>query len=210
MKIPTTLVIATSAILAFVIPEMATALQVDFDAIATGQWWRIFTGHVTHFDASHLFWDWVVFVVLGAVCEIRHRRFFPFAMGVMAAGITVSIAAGCPQIDTYRGLSGIDTGLFVWFVIDQGLASWRANDRMVSALWMIPAIGLVGKSLFEFQTGQTMFVDSSSFQPLVESHLAGAAFGAACSLACTLAVSGLPWPSSGIPIRAPELARRRG
>ncbi|TWU57807.1 rhombosortase [Rubripirellula reticaptiva] len=183
MKTPTTIVVAIAAIATFASPSLATLCQVDFDLIGDGQWWRILTGHFTHFDGSHLFWDLLMFGVLGAVCECRHRRFFPFAMAFMAAGITASIAVWCDGIDVYRGLSGIDTGLFVWFVIDQCRASWMANDKKSAALWLVPAIGLVGKSIFEAQTGQTVFVDSSTFTPLVQSHLAGAAIGVVCASA---------------------------
>ncbi|MGB7326570.1 MAG: rhombosortase [Rubripirellula sp.] len=186
MKTPTTIVVAIAAIATFASPSLATLCQVDFDLIGDGQWWRIVTGHFTHFDGSHLFWDLLMFAVLGAACERRHRRFFPFAMAVMAAGITASIAVWCDGIDVYRGLSGIDTGLFVWFVIDQCRSSWAANDKTTAALWLAPAIGLVGKSIFEAQTGQTLFVDSSTFTPLVQSHLAGAAIGAVCALSTSM------------------------
>ncbi|TWU56866.1 Rhomboid family protein [Rubripirellula tenax] len=181
MKTPTTWIIAASALIAFAFPSIATSCQVDFDLIGDGQWWRVLTGHFTHFDGSHLFWDLLMFVALGVACERKHRRLFPIAMAVMAAGITASIGYWCDSIGIYRGLSGIDTGLFVWFVIDQCRASWSANEKKTAAMWLIPAIGLVGKSIYEATTGQTMFVDSSTFTPLVESHLAGAAIGAGVS-----------------------------
>ena len=42
------------------------------------------------------------------------------------------------------------------------------------------SLALLGKLTFEVTTGYTLFVDTSGFAPLVESHLAGAGFGIGC------------------------------
>ena len=181
-RFPTTILVASAALVAFAYPSVGSLCEVDFDLIGDGQWWRIFTGHFTHFDGSHLFWDLLMFVVLGVACESRHGRWFPFAMLAMATGITGAIAMTCNNINVYRGLSGIDTGLFVWFVIDQCCSHWSLQERATALLYLAPAIALVGKSIFEATTGQTLFVDSSSFTPLVQSHVAGAAIGASFAI----------------------------
>ncbi len=180
---PVTIVVAVAAIIATISSAVATWCQVDFTLIADGQWWRILTGHITHYGFSHLFYDLLMFVVLGAMCEHRHRRRFASAWIAMAAGITAVIAACCDDIVVYRGLSGIDTGLFVWFIVDQCRDRWSENSKVAASLWSLPAFALIGKSIYEATTGQTLFVDSSTFIPLVQSHLAGAAIGACYGVA---------------------------
>ena len=171
-------------------------LQVDFQAIAGGQWWRIWTGHLTHFDGNHLFWDLMMFAGLGAVCERRHPKQFKLAMMVMAACITAWISMACEEITLYRGLSGIDTGLFVWFVADHAIDAWQRRDRFSSLMWAVPCAALMAKLIYEAKTGQTLFVDSSGFTPLVQSHLAGAVVGLTLSVAGAYQVIGNGLPSS--------------
>ncbi len=179
---PVTILVSAMALLAWASPAITSWLQLDFMAVTDGQWWRIWTGHLTHYDGNHLFWDLLMFAILGASCERIVGSRFPAMLAIITAGISASIAWWCPEITVYRGLSGIDTALFVWFVADQSVRAWNREERIVAALWIAPSAGLVGKLLFEASTGNTLFVDSSSFTPLVQSHLAGAAFGLLASV----------------------------
>ena len=43
-------------------------------ALQAGEIWRLATCHLTHWNAEHLQWDLLMFVVLGAVCELRNPR----------------------------------------------------------------------------------------------------------------------------------------
>ncbi len=174
---PITIIIAVVASLALAVPGLSNWLQLDFSAVADGQWWRVWTGHLTHYDGQHLFWDLLMFVVLGAACEKENPRQFAAAIALMAAGITVAIGLFCHDITVYRGLSGVDTGLFVWFVGDQCRRSWIAKERVAATIWIVSCLALIGKLIFEAMTGKTLFVEASTFTPLVESHLAGAVIG---------------------------------
>ena len=180
---PVTIAVAVIALLAWACPTLTLWLQLDFNAVADGQWWRIWTGHLTHYDGNHLFWDLIMFAVLAGACEHRHPRPFALAIAVMIAVISAAIGYLCEQVSVYRGLSGIDTGLFVWFVADQCRDCWRSRDRVSAMLWLSLSMGLIGKLLYEVTTGQILFVDASGFTPLVESHLAGAAIGLICFVA---------------------------
>jgi rhomboid family GlyGly-CTERM serine protease len=175
------MIVSLVALLAYVFPTMSQWLQLDFDAVARGQWWRIWTGHLTHYDGGHLFWDLLMFATLGAVCERRHPSLFLPAILLIVAVISVSIGLFCDGITLYRGLSGLDTGLFVWFVGDQCRECSFRGERVFAMLWLMPVVGLIGKLIFEATTGQTLFVDSTAFTPLVESHIAGATIGLMCS-----------------------------
>lgn len=177
---PVTTTVSLIALLSWASPSLSHWLQLDFNAVSDGQWWRIWTGHLTHYDGNHLFWNLIMFAVLGGACERRHPRPFALAVAVMIAIISASIAILCKQVTVYRGLSGIDTGLFVWFVVDQCRDSLRSRDRVSAILWLSLLMGLIGKLVYEITTGQILFVDASGFTPLVESHLAGAAIGLLC------------------------------
>jgi rhomboid family GlyGly-CTERM serine protease len=181
-RYPVTILVALVAGLAWVSPGLSGWLELDFGLVRSGQWWRIWTGHLTHYDGNHLFWDLLMFVVLGAVCEDVHRHRFAIGMTIMMAGIAGVVAFWSSDVHLYRGLSGIDTGLFVWFVSDQFVRCWRQKDRRTAMAWFASVAGLLGKLGYEATTGQTLFVDSANFTPLVESHLAGAALGLLCAI----------------------------
>lgn len=184
MSYPTTLLIAILAIASFASSALSDALQLDWQAVGAGQWWRLWTGHVTHYGLSHLFWDWLMFVVLSSACERRHPRFYAGILAAMMLGVSLAVGAFCTGIEVYRGLSGIDSGLFVWFVLDRSRDAWRARNlessidqRWIAFAWIIPLVGLIGKLIYEAVSGNTLFVNSDTFRPLVEAHLAGAVLG---------------------------------
>ena len=171
--IPVTIAVASVAVVAFMVPGVTDYLQLDMEQAFGGEFWRIITGHVTHYGSSHLFWDLLMFVVLGAVCERRCGVLYGPALAMMAVVISASIAIGCPQIGVYRGLSGLDTGLFAWFVADQAVQAVRRREWGSAGIWLAMGGGLLCKLGFEWATGATLFVDSDGFVPLVQSHLAG-------------------------------------
>ena len=172
-----TIILSLIAVLASVIPSLPQTMELDFHRVADGQWWRIWTGHLTHYDGDHLAWDLLMFVALGATCERAHPQRFMAAIAFMTAGISLIIGLMCSEIGFYRGLSGIDTGLFVWLVADRARHNFVDRNLLATSLWLLPVLGLVGKLFYESLTGTTLFVDASTFTPLVESHLAGVALG---------------------------------
>jgi rhomboid family GlyGly-CTERM serine protease len=179
----TTIIVSLLALLAYANPALTQSLQLDFSAVTSGQWWRIWTGHLTHYDGQHLFWDLLMFAVLGAACERQHPRLFAAAIALMIAGISTAIGFVCEDVSVYRGLSSLDTALFVWFITDQVRQSILGRDPVAAFLWLAPGVGLIGKLLYEATTGQTLFVDATNFTPLVESHLAGVVMGLLCGVA---------------------------
>ena len=174
---PFTFSIAAIAILAHFIGPLRNALELDRVLVWQGQWWRIWTGHITHFSAEHLFWDLGMFVVLGVLCERGRVR--AFAMMMFAMSMVVSLVVGWthPELTVYRGLSGLDTGLFTWFIIDQVIANLKCGNRRYAVLWFAGVLALLAKLVYEIGTGTTLFVDAGEFVPLVEAHLAGALVG---------------------------------
>lgn len=62
------------AVLATVHPAFHAWCVLDRDALAAGEVWRLWTGHLTHFSASHLVVDALVFTLLAAALRRAGER----------------------------------------------------------------------------------------------------------------------------------------
>lgn len=176
-RYPVTLLGTMAALLVFFVPGASELFQLDFAAVAGGEFWRVVTGHWTHFDSSHLFWDVLMFAGLSAACEANAGKWYAGLLVVMGLVVSSGVAVCCPEISVYRGLSGLDTGLFCWLVADRIVRAARERELAVLAGGAILALALLAKLGFEWKTGETLFVAAGDFQPLVQSHLFGAALG---------------------------------
>jgi rhomboid family GlyGly-CTERM serine protease len=177
-------------------------LTFDRGAIAAGEVWRFFTGHLVHWNTDHLLWDVLMFAVLGAMVERRSRRALVGVLALSAAAISAAVWFGNPTMIQYRGLSGIDSALFTFVAAALVRDARRAGHS--TALWATVAmtVGFVGKIGYEVATGQTLFVDSSSagFIPLPIAHAIGGAAGIVVWLVATReTASKLPGCAPGIP-----------
>lgn len=171
-----TLSICVITLLIALIPGAATLMQWDRTAIGGGEWWRVFTGHLTHWNFDHLVWDLVTFAALGVLCEREGRGRMVACLAVASVVIAGVIGFAVPAIDLYRGLSGLDTALFVLFTGSSWMAAWRAAQWRKAALWSIPLLAMTAKLAYETATGRVLFVDAAEagFEPLAAAHLAGA------------------------------------
>ncbi len=178
-----TVTIAAITIVIHTLSRAAT-LQYDRAAIAAGETWRLFTGHLTHWNTDHLFWDLLMFVVLGILIETQSKRTLAWLILGSASAISMFTWLLCPELATYRGLSGIDTTLFVF------VACRYLFDAIGNRQWrqcMVPAVLLgsaLGKFSYEALTGSTLFVDSQSagFTVFLDAHLVGVAIGIMAAL----------------------------
>lgn len=180
-----TILIAVATFVSSIVPEIASGWTLSFGHLEEGQWWRLWTGHCTHYGASHLFWDLLMFLLLAGACERRYPRQFPIVLLAMMGSLGLAVWWWCSEVGQYRGLSGVDTGLFLWFIADRIYSAWTTQRSFEVGAWASLAFALLGKLGYEAATGQTLFVDASDFQPLVESHLAGALGGAVFGIAAT-------------------------
>ena len=178
------LLLAAAAVAIHFWPGLAPALEYDRAAVLDGEAWRLLTGHWTHFTFDHLFWDVAVFAGLGWLCaSIDRRRFWAVTLG-SALLISVLLLAFMPFVSVSRGLSGIDSALFVTLGIH--FLRERAKDRQWGWVTLAGAVllGFAGKVVFEMATGTTVFVDSAAagMTPLPLAHVAGAAVGLAAGI----------------------------
>jgi rhomboid family GlyGly-CTERM serine protease len=182
--IAVTVSLAVAAVAIQWIPRWADLLQFDRQAILDGQWWRMLTGHLTHWNVDHLFWDLAMFVFLGAMVERQSRLRLVAVCLVSAVSISFLVLWGQLDLRTYRGLSGLDTALFVYLACDQLAGAWRQRSWGEGLLPAILLAGFGGKLLYEVLTGSTLFVDgqTAGFVVVVMAHAVGAAAGAVLAL----------------------------
>jgi rhomboid family GlyGly-CTERM serine protease len=169
---------ALSAVL-FAVPGAAEALQYDRrQAGPGGEFWRLLTCHWTHWSVDHLLWNTVTFAVLGLCCAARQAPASLSCLGISAVAIPLALHLGCPQLVTYRGLSGLDSALFVFLalhLLDEG----RRERDGVRALTACAGLGLyLAKTACECWTGTALFVsDAGGMAPVPLAHAVGAAAG---------------------------------
>jgi rhomboid family GlyGly-CTERM serine protease len=142
------------------------------------------TGHFTHWSDEHLAWDLLVFFVLGLMYEARGRSRYVTLLFAASIVIALGVWTLVPDLQTYRGLSGIDTALFTSIAFTLLQAAYREQRRGTVMLVAALLVCLGGKITFEMFTAQGVFVDASiaGFQPLPLAHLLGAAVGMALGL----------------------------
>ncbi len=87
-------------------------LQWQPDTITSGQWWRLFTGHLVHLNVNHLLLNLAGVLILA----LLFPRFLPadrllWITLLMAAAISLGLLSLRPDLASYRGFSGCIHGL---------------------------------------------------------------------------------------------------
>ena len=178
------LVAAVCLVMAF--PPLADRLQYDRSAVVEGELWRIATCHMTHWSLDHLFWDVTALLFLGCVVEQDRRRRLLACMGLSAVLIPLAVFTCMPELSTYRGLSGIDSAVFMLLATALLGDSWEQRDWGWMLACTVAMGGFVAKTCFEFVTSTTLFVDAAAAEmlPVPLAHVIGAGVGLLC---------GVPW-----------------
>ena len=152
----------------------AAWLELDREAVARGEVWRLLTGHWAHWTADHFLWDSLAFLVLAVLCETRVSR---ARLVATVLGSALAVSAGVwfvqPEIEPiarYRGLSGIDSALFV-------LLAAMFVRQTGNSLGRLALVAFLGKSAWEVWTGSTLFTAADGFVPVPLAHLIGGVWG---------------------------------
>lgn len=177
------LLLALAAGVIHFLPGAPQLLQLDRAPQAAGQWWRLMTCHLTHFSNDHLFWDLLMFMTLGAVCERIDRRRFVATVLVSMLIISMGVVIALPGIETYRGLSGIDSALFG--LLATTLLIQQIQHRQFTGITACGTLltGFAAKVAIETVFGVTVFADSAggAFVPVPLAHALGVIIGAVAS-----------------------------
>ena len=181
-----TLSLAAAALLWALLPDAVVWFELDRSAFLQAQLWRVWTGHLVHYDHTHLVWDLAVLLLLGSLLECGlsglapvGRRTFGQVLAASGAAISVAVLIFQPQLTRYRGLSGIDSTLFAWLAAGLLQWAWTERHRLLMTLIGLALFGFVTKCIVETTTGRTIFVDSidAGFVPVPLAHLVGAGVG---------------------------------
>jgi rhomboid family GlyGly-CTERM serine protease len=178
------LAILGMAVVASATPLAAEAWEYNRESILHGEWSRLLTGHLTHWNFDHLFWDAATFLLLGIACVWRSLGRTVTTLLGAAVAISASLLLFQPEMATYRGLSGLDSALFTLLAAMIWRESRRDGRWKLGAVAIAAGAGFLAKAAYESATGTTLFVDSSAagFIPLASAHLIGGAVGAIVGL----------------------------
>lgn len=145
-------------------------------AWAEGAWHTLWTGHLMHYGIEHFSWDALMFVTF-ALLLWREEGWRLWKWLLIAAPlISLAVFTMHPALTEYRGLSALDTMLFVRYCLGS-LFVLRGWQRCFFGL--LPLAALTAKITLEFVFGGTLFVGDMGpgVVPLPSAHLAGAVLG---------------------------------
>lgn len=125
------LVVAAAALAVAALPDLAPLLSVDRDAIAAGELWRLWTGHVVHGSAEHLLWNLLGLIGLGLLFErvLGSRLWWVLAGSAPLVGLGSVVLQ--PELSGYFGLSGVLNA--IWVV--GALMAARVERRRGNPTW---------------------------------------------------------------------------
>jgi rhomboid family GlyGly-CTERM serine protease len=161
-----------------VFPRATSSLQFDRPAVAAGQFWRLLTCHWTHWSADHLFWSAGTFALLILLARrIPPRRLL---VSILAAAFAITAAVTFfTDLRFYRGLSGIDSTLFILIAVQILREKLSQRRRLAACATLAPILAFVAKIIYESATTRAVFVDApaAGMLPVPLAHLVGGAVG---------------------------------
>lgn len=160
-------------------PPLQSLLELDRRALADGQLWRLVTGSFVHFGWSHLAADLCAW---GVLCWVAHGR-GRGALGVVcvsAATIGAAVWAWAGEVEVYRGLSGVASGVLGWVLVVLAV-----QDRRRRWLWVGVALAAGAKFSLEWALGTSLTPTSlpAGVELAGVAHVVGLATGALLALA---------------------------
>ena len=162
------------------LPGSMRSLEFRLGDSAFGQIGQLFSSHFLHWSFEHLFWDLGMFVALCGFAERISRKGLGVLLVASAVVIPTMVAVFHPELETYRGLSGLDTALFGFVVSHFALDRFAESDTTGVVLYCGLLLAMVAKTVHEFTTG-TIFVSDASFSPVPIAHVVGGIFGVAAA-----------------------------
>jgi rhomboid family GlyGly-CTERM serine protease len=137
----------------------------DREAIAAGQAWRLFSGHLVHSDLEHLAWNLAGLAILGPIVE-RHlgRKLLLVALLLGSLLVDLALWTGMPWLKHYCGLSGVLNTLLLGALA----ALWRRSAPLV----LLIGAGSLAKILWEMLAGQALLTQTA-WASVPVAHLAG-------------------------------------
>lgn len=165
----TSLVVLLS-IAAYVVPELYPFFIYDRLAILRGEAWRLWSSHLVHFNAIHLFYNILVFGVSGWIIESKGDRHFGLLCILMAFFIGIFLMLMKPAMRYYGGLSGLACGS-IYYLALFGLGESKFLHRVSLLILLLVPI----KISFEIYSGESVlpYDGKINFITIPLSHIIG-------------------------------------
>ncbi len=159
-----------AALVMLLLSELHAVCIYDRQELLSGEWWRIFTGHLAHWSLSHLGWDVLCVLVLGAWCEVQHQRQTLKIYVYASVFISMILLLFESELFYYCGLSGIATALLAC----AARSAWVREDMLerlvLSFLFIFVLVKVV---VFEMLLGMTLFADMDGIPGVPLAHISG-------------------------------------
>ena len=149
---------------------LASLFVYDREAIFRGELWRLITSHFVHFGDLHLFYNILVFGIIGWIIEYKGFRHFKLLCLLMACSISVVLLVLKPDMIYFGGLSGIACGsiLYCSLLCLREPSPWRTIS-IFSIIFLFVKI-----SLETYNDGSLLpYWGTQDFIPMPISHIAG-------------------------------------
>ena len=157
------------------------------EALAQGELWRLWTGHLVHFTSVHFLFD----VGAGALLLLFVRSRLAALLLPLLVGL--GVLALRPDLTSYAGLSGVLHGWTVLAAVDlakttRGLERWAAAGLLV---------GVIAKALFEGLTTSSVFTSTIAMggETVYAAHLVGVLGGLVLAALSALSFGRAPEPA---------------
>ena len=159
------------------------ALRYEREAILSGEYWRLLSGHFVHGTNQHLFLNLAGLALIAALFPRDYTtKQWLWVLLLSMIAIDAGVVFYEPQLQWYVGFSGVLHGALA----AGALAWWRSEPR---ALALALTIILIGKLVWEQWHGALPL--SGDLPVVVDAHLYGALGGAIA--ASTLWAARQPW-----------------
>jgi len=153
-------------------------LQYDRSLILRGQIFRLMSCHLTHWSYVHALWSGMAFIVLAGMCERQSRLLTMMTISISALAIGGAIWWLLPQVEVFRGLSGIDSALLGLVAV----MMLKTPGRLARSLALAAMILFVLKLGSEMLGFRSVFLGrDSDIVPLPTAHLVGFVTGICAS-----------------------------
>ncbi|WP_432473596.1 rhombosortase [Amphritea sp. HPY] len=137
----------------------------DTQLINAGQYWRLFSGHLSHISPSHLLWDLIAFLLASCYLEYHNRRLAVLSVSAGICSVNLLLISDIASINSYAGLSGL---LFAPLTISLIMFGIRSRSATGWLPLLICTVKVIGESI----SGVSLLSDSL-WPPYPPAHLAG-------------------------------------
>ena len=154
-------------------------LALDGINVVQGEWWRLWSAHLTHYSMSHAAVNALVLFFAGGIVEIRMgTRWLATRLLVVAPLLSIALLLWSPDLVEYRGLSAVCVCLTVVAMI-----SVARDSHQAFAVIALLAIALLLKLIGDAQ-GASMDLANLPQGVILDwrSHVLGALAGVAIAV----------------------------